>query len=373
MGTLRTVTVLGGYGIFGSRISKALAQHPQARVRVAGRNRDVGQNFARAINADFVPCSLDDEDSLRQAIDDSYIVIHAAGPFQNRDYHVAKLCIEAGSHYLDLSDARQFVVGISALDDLARRQHVFVSSGVSSVPAITCALIMELSSEFLSIDRITIGLSPGNQNPRGASTIAAILSYLGRPVTVVENAQEITVLGWGDSQYREFPPPVGSRRVHNCDVPDLELFPKLWNARTVRFFAGVELNVFNYALSTIALLRKLFFLERLPLCAPLFLNLSLMLYSCGSKNGSLAVWLSGKNHNSQQIERKIAIVTDDDGPATPSSAAIVLTKRILDHGPPVLEAFPCVGFLTLDEIMAHLRPLGIWAVKGDENGWEPRR
>ena len=225
----------------------------------------------------------------------------------------------------------------------------------------------------MRIDQITIGLSPGNQNPRGASTIAAILNYLGRPVTVVENAQETTVLGWGDSHYREFPPPVGSRRVHICDVPDLELFPKLWNARTVRFYAGVELNVFNYALSTIALLRKLFYLKRLPLYAPLFLNLSLMLYACGSKNGSLAVWLTGKNHDNQQLERRIAIVTDDDGPATPSSAAIVLTRKILDHGPPALGAFPCVGFLTLDEIMAHLRPLGIWAVKGNESGWEPRR
>ncbi|MSP37820.1 MAG: NAD-dependent epimerase/dehydratase family protein [Deltaproteobacteria bacterium] len=370
---LSTVTVLGGYGTFGSRISKALAQHSQARVRVTGRNRDVGENFARTINADFVPCNLDDENSLRQAIRHSHIVIHTAGPFQNRDYSVAKLCIEAGSHYLDLSDARQFVAGISTLDQVARRQRVFVSSGVSSVPAITCALIKELSPEFSNINRIAIGLSPGNQNPRGASTIAAILSYLGRPVTVIENTQEITVLGWGDSQYREFPPPVGSRRVHNCDVPDLELFPKLWNARTVRFYAGVELNVFNYALSTIALLRKLFALERLPRYAPLFSNLSLMLYSYGSKNGSLAVWLSGKNHNDQLIERNIAIVTDDDGPATPSAAAIVLTKKILDHGPPALGAFPCVGYLTLDEIMAHLGPLGIWTVMGDERGWGLRQ
>ncbi len=372
MARLKAVTVLGGYGIFGSRISKALAQHPHVRVRVAGRNRHVGEIFARTINADFVSCDLDDEDSLRQAIRDANVVIHTAGPFQKKDYRVAKLCIDAGSHYLDLSDARQFVGGIATLDQVARQQGVFVTSGVSSVPAITFALIKELSPQFSHIDQIAIGLSPGNQNPRGASTIAAILTYLGKQVTVFENAQEITVSGWGDSQYRSFPPPVGSRRVHNCEVPDLELFPKLWNARTVRFYAGLELNIFNYALSVIASLRRLFLLEPLPRCAPLFLNLSLMLYSCGSKNGALAVWLSGKNHNSQRIERKIAIVTDDDGPATPSSAAIVLTKRIIEHGPPALGAFPCVGFLTLDEIMAHLRPLGVWDVKGDEAGWGQR-
>jgi NAD(P)-dependent dehydrogenase (short-subunit alcohol dehydrogenase family) len=373
MGSLKKIVVLGGYGTFGCRISQALAQHPSTQVRVAGRNRELGENFSRTINAEFVPCNLHDENSIRRAIDGSHIVIHAAGPFQNRDYQVAKQCIEAASHYLDLSDARQFVEGISSLDQAARQQNVFVTAGVSSVPAITFALIKELSPEFLCIDQITISLSPGNQNPRGASTIAAILTYLGRPVSVFENGRWIGVSGWGDSQYRTFPPPVGSRRVHICDVPDLALFPKLWNARTVKFYAGLELNIFNYVLSAIASLRRLFPLEHLPLYAPFFLKLSLMLNSCGSKNGSLGIWLSGKNHKNRRIKRMIAIVTNDDGPATPSSPAIVLTKKILDQGPPTLGAFPCVGFLTLDELMAHLSPLGIWCAKGDENGWEPRR
>ena len=232
MGRLRTVTVLGGYGIFGSRSSKALSQHPDVRIRIAGRSRQLGENLARSIDADFLPCNLDEDHSIRRAVSESHVVIHTAGPFQNKDYRVAKLCIEAGSHYLDISDARQFVVGISSLDDFARRHGVFVTSGVSSVPALTAALIKELAPEFLHIDRITIGLSPGNQNPRGASTIAAILSYLGRPIIVVEDAHKKTVTGWGDSHYVDFPPPVGSRLVHNCEVPDLELFPKLWNART---------------------------------------------------------------------------------------------------------------------------------------------
>src|SRR5207247_49088 len=60
MGGLRTVTVLGGYGIFGRRISEALAQRPHAQVRVAGRNRELGDNFARRINAGFIPCNLSD-------------------------------------------------------------------------------------------------------------------------------------------------------------------------------------------------------------------------------------------------------------------------------------------------------------------------
>ena len=51
---------------------------------------------------------------------------------------------------------------------------------------------------------------------------------------------------------------------------------------------------------------------------------------------------------------------------------ITYTKRekILDVGPPAVGAFPCTGFVTFDELMTHLRPLGVWSVRGGRNGWE---
>src|SRR5688572_29650540 len=93
-------------------------------------------------------------------------------------------------------------------------------------------------------------------------------------------------------------------------------------------------------------------------------------FPLGTKNGSLAVRLRGTGIDTLPIERRIAIVTDGDGPATPSSASIVLAKKILDEGPPATGAFPCMGVVTLDELMAHLRPLGIWCARGSHNGWD---
>ncbi len=118
----RVVTVLGGYGIFGGRIAEALARDRICRVRVVGRSAKIGQNFAHRVGADFYPCLLDDRDALARAIAGSFLVIHAAGPFQGVDYLVAEQCIEAGAHYLDLADARDFVAGIGRLDEEARRR-----------------------------------------------------------------------------------------------------------------------------------------------------------------------------------------------------------------------------------------------------------
>ena len=369
---VRSVTVLGGYGTFGGRIAAALATHPDTVVRVVGRDPSAGTRVARTIGGEFRACDLAEAASLRRAIEGAQIVIHAAGPFQGNDYRVAELCLEAGTHYLDIADARAFVTGIAALDEAARQRGLFVSSGVSSVPAVTHALICELRPEFRSIDEIQIALSAGNQNPRGASTIGAILSYLGRPIRVRQDGRWVDRPGWGDARRLQFPPPVGGRRVHRCDVPDLELFPDLFGAPTVRFHAGVELDLFNYALSALGRLRRLGALKRLPRHARLFLRLSLLLDRFGTKNGSLAVWLRGTGRDGKPLGRQIAIVTDADGPATPCSPAIVLARKILDGGPPRLGAFPCTGFVALDELMGHLRPLGIWCVRGGPEGWAPR-
>ena len=51
-----------------------------------------------------------------------------------------------------------------------------------------------------------------------------------------------------------------------------------------------------------------------------------MLFPFGTTNGAVSIWLKGRDPDGRLIERKIALVTDYDGPATPSSAAIVLAQ-----------------------------------------------
>jgi hypothetical protein len=364
----RVIAVLGGYGIFGGRVAEALAREPSCRVRVAGRSPRIGANFAHRIGAEYCQCDLNERDSLKSAIDGSFLVIHAAGPFQGAEYQVAELCLEAGAHYLDLADGREFVAGIGQLDGLARCRGLLVASGASSTPAITSALIASVAADFAEIEEIHTALCPGNQNPRGAATIAAVLSYVGRSIRVWRDGRWVERPGWGDVQRVQLPPPVGRRRVHNCDVPDLELFPTIFGARTVRFSAGLELNLLNYLLSLCAQPSRWFGLD-LARHARFFFNSSLMLAPFGTTNGGMATWVKGRDPSGRRIERRIALVTEFDGPATPSATAIILARKILNSGPPRTGAFPCLGLLALDEILAHLRPLGVLCVRGDETGW----
>lgn len=367
---MKRATVLGGTGVFGGRIAAGLAASPDIQVTIASRRPERAAAFAETIGASLVRCDASDVASIESILHETDLLVHTAGPFQGNDYSVAEACIRNGVHYLDIADGREFVCGIGTLNQRAKESGVVVGSGASTVPVVTHAMITELASEFSEIDTIQIALSPGNQNPRGPSTIGAILTYVGRPMRVWEKGKWKMISGWSDPRVLEFPPNVGPRHVYRCDVPDLDIFPSIFRAETIRFHAGVELNIINYTLSGITRLRRLIPMPWLPKLASLFTRISLLGFRWGSKNGAIALWMHGRNAAGDPIERRIAIVTDNDGPATPSSPGILLGRKILLDNSLPTGAYPCHGYLTINELMLHLEALGIWCVKGNERGWD---
>src|SRR5690606_25405438 len=76
------------------------------------------------------------------------LVINASGPYQGRDYGLARAAIAARCHYIDLADARDFVVGFRTLDDDARAAGVLAVSGASSVPGISSAVVAHHRDAF---------------------------------------------------------------------------------------------------------------------------------------------------------------------------------------------------------------------------------
>src|SRR5215475_11205721 len=142
---IHTVLVLGGYGFFGGRISSVLAKNPAVRLLIGGRSADSARYMAQELGlpSDHAVCIDATNSQLQQTLKELRIgtVIHTAGPFQGQDYAVARAAINAGCHYIDLADGRQFVTGIEVLDAAARERDLTVTSGASSVPALSSAVV----------------------------------------------------------------------------------------------------------------------------------------------------------------------------------------------------------------------------------------
>src|SRR5262249_6783514 len=61
-----------------------------------------------------------------------WLVVDAAGPFQDSDYALALAAVGAGAHYIDLSDGRAFVAAFpEALKAAALKARVTAVTGAS--------------------------------------------------------------------------------------------------------------------------------------------------------------------------------------------------------------------------------------------------
>src|SRR5262245_59670443 len=358
------IILLGGYGTFGRLIAEQLAQ-PGVRLMIAARDPVKGEAYARSLNAEFVCCDATNLASLRETIAGAFLVINASGPFQAKDYSIPETCSEQVCHYIDLGDGREYVAEISQLDETAKAHGVFICVGASTTPAITSAAVVELRQRMPKIRSIKVSLNAGNRNPAGVSTIASILAYVGRPVRVWQNRQWREISGWGLGEFIHFPEPVGRRRVQLCDVPDLELFPGLFDADNVVFKAGIELTLFNYMIGGLGQVLRLLPSLNLPALARLLVTMSKHFKSFGTLHGSFGVWVTSDDG----VERSLAIVAPQDGPRVPASPAVLLARKLLGGAISERGAFPCLGFVGLAEFVEHLSQFGIHVVRGENGKW----
>jgi len=257
---MRTV-VLGGYGNFGARICRALAEHPGIEVIAAGRHpghtqgrQDICDSQIRLAQLDLA--SPDFHETLKRLSPE--VVIHCAGPFQGQDYRVASATTSVGAHYIDLADGREFVAHFAECNDSAARvAGLLAVSGASTLPALSSAVIDHLVGRFARLREIQIVIAPAQRAPRGAATIAGVFSYVGMPFNWLSGGEWVTAYGWQDIR-RVLIEGLGTRWAAACNVPDLELFPARYpSVQTVEFRASLEVPLQHGALWFAAMLRAL--------------------------------------------------------------------------------------------------------------------
>lgn len=356
----KRILIIGAYGNFGSRITAKLCAEPGIQVIAAGRSEEKCRAIADRHKIEY--CVLDIGQNMSASLQNVRpdIVIHTSGPFQGQGYDVAEACIEYGCHYIDLADGREFVTGITRLDQSAKAKGVAVITGASSVPTLTSAVIEKYMPEFQSLMSVDYGITTAQRTNTGLATTKAVLSYAGKPFTTLVDGKKQDVYGWQGTVLRKYPE-LGWRLLGNCDVPDLDLFPKRYGIlQNIRFRAGLEISVVHLGLWAMSWLVRAGILKSLEPLAERLLAMSRMLDPVGSDESAFHMQLAGTGSDGLAKTKTFYLIAKSGhGPFIPSIPSILCAKMLARGEISQTGAFPCVGIISLQQYIEGMRDLNI--------------
>jgi hypothetical protein len=362
---MTNILILGGYGNFGKRISEALAKS-KVPIIISGRDAGKAKELCCAIENKYKGCRVshsifDAKTDLVRKIKElaPIVIINTVGPFQNCGYDIAKACISCGVHYIDIADARDFVVKISELDKKAVAANVSVISGASTVPCLSSAVLEEYKNNFSKINSIVYGISPGQKAERGLATTAGILSYIGKQLKPIPFVTQGKRYGWQDIYIQKYPE-LGRRWMANCDIPDFDLFPKRYGINKIKFSAGMENSILHLGIWLMSWLVRFGLPIQLSRYAKCLLKLSYLFDAFGTADGGMHMIIQGIDHHEKYQERKWFIIAKNShGPYIPTIPAIILAKKLFYGLIRCIGAQPCIGLISLKEYLQELKEFNI--------------
>ena len=355
------VLIIGGYGMFGGRLTRLLSSESRVEVLVAGRSLSKATDFCQSISgpARLTPTRLDRNKAVADRIAElgPDMVVDASGPWQSygsHPYQVARAAIRNSAHYLDIADDRTFVLGITELDAEAKRHGVAVLSGASTCPALSGAVSRQLSSGLNRVHSLTGGIAPSPFVPMGRSVIEAIAGYAGKSLAVWKGGSPGTATALVSS--RDFtiaPPgtiPLPRLRFSLVDVPDLDaLRMQSVPVDSVWFGVATRPAIFQRGLRWLATGVNRGWIRSLSALAPSMQWVTNRL-SWGEHRGGMYMRVVGENHAGRIEDRSWHLVAaGDSGPCIPLLASVVVIRRILNGTSPSAGARAAIAEFALDD------------------------
>lgn len=367
------VLILGASGVFGSRLARLAGREEGLELVLAARTLSKLAQVAADLPHACQCRALDRDTMTAQDLSGIDVIVDAAGPFQASHSRVIECAIAAGVDYIDLADGREFVRSFDRYHEVAVGAGVALTTGASSIPALSHAVLDDLTQGWRAIDAIRIGIYPGNRAPRGRSVVEAILSYVGRPVRVFREGAWREDKGWG-RLHREALPGLGKRWASVCDTPEQDLLVERYAPRSsAQFYAGLELSILHLALAFMALPVRWGWVRSLRPMSGVMLRLAQMFWPLGSDRGAMSVQVKGYSAHNRAITRRWILKADANrGPNVPVLAALAMLRRYRDGERPEPGARVCSGMLSLADFAADFQALGIECCTLEERRDIPR-
>ena len=229
------ILIYGSYGYTGNLIAEHCLREG-LRPLLAGRDANRLRQQASRLGLDFVRVGLSDASALADALRGIRLVIHCAGPFSLTFQQMTKACIQAGTHYIDISGELEEFESLAKLDDDAKRAGVMLLPGAGFDVVPSDCLAAHVKHRLPSATNLKIFISSvGGGVSRGTARSAIENSHRGgrirrdgKIVSVPSAWQVLTrdfgrgptpavSIGWGDV----------STAFYSTGIPNIETYMAL--------------------------------------------------------------------------------------------------------------------------------------------------
>ena len=352
------VLVVGGTGGFGSTIARRLAEEAHDVV-AASRNRP------KSLPPGVEWIGLDRDRITTDDLATYDVVVDAAGPFRSQNRRLARTCIEARVHHLDIADDRAFVRGVAELDEAARHAGVVCVSGASSVPGLSSAVVLETARGMDHVDMVEIAISASNRAAFGRSVLDSMLSGAGRPIrrtdgttgTTMSDPRVLSIDADGHAPMR--------RTVLEVDGPDQDDLPILLPDRpSVRFRAGGELAVHNLAMRVVSSLVRHGIVRSGTTFSALAQAARRPTSSFGDGRSAMVVEVFGLSQGRRIVRRWELVAERNAGPEIPCLVVPEIVARIAEGVVPS-GARSAAGMVASGRVLSRMPP-GTIAIRTDQ-------
>ena len=211
---MKRVIVLGGLGLFGRT---AVDELRRLGVTVVTASRGEGADLRVDAN---------DGTSIRASIQNSDVVMDAAGPFHERSAALIEAAAEIGFDVVDLNDDLGYAELILSHEPQIDLAGIRVLSSASSVSAVAAAVVRHSGIELPK--RVTTFLAPASRYTANTGTAQSLWRSVGRPVRLLVDGQLQTRVGWVESRTFKMPAPIGTVKGHLFESADAVNLPRCW-------------------------------------------------------------------------------------------------------------------------------------------------
>lgn len=255
----QSVLVVGGSGRVGASTVRWLDKLAKAEglplsLSIGGRSRGSFEAAADRLRArgvadvDFVEVDLDgDEASLASAVAGRGLVVHTAGPFQQReDPALLRACVAAGVPYCDVCDELVLSRNGKALSAEAEAKGIAAVLSCGIWPGASALMAAEAAAKLGGdVDELEYSFFTSGTGGAGPTIVSATFLLLCTPAAVYEGGSLVEKEPWTERRVADFGPGIGDREVYLLDNPDVPTSAEALGAKRATSSFGTAPTFWN--------------------------------------------------------------------------------------------------------------------------------